>query len=190
MRRSCFPESGGNPTMNIERALSIDGWMSPLELAYLASVASHSSFIAEIGSWMGRSTCAIAANTTGEVFSVDTWAGSYEQGDALNGKDDLWLLRQFQTNTKGLHITPVRKTSLDAARFFFNFGYTFDMIFIDAMHEYDSVYADIKAWMPLLKPGGVLCGHDFHPNWPGVIQAVNELIPSFRVVDTIWTTDI
>jgi len=36
-----------------------------------------------------------------------------------------------------------------------------DLVFIDADHTYDVVLADIRAWFPKVKPGGVLSGHDF-----------------------------
>jgi hypothetical protein len=52
------------------------------------------------------------------------------------------------------------------------------------------VKADILAWMPLLKEGGVMAGHDYDPGWPGVVQAVQELVPNHRVVaGEIWTTE-
>jgi hypothetical protein len=38
-----------------------------------------------------------------------------------------------------------------------------------------------------LREGGVLCGHDYASYHPGVMQAVEELIPSFTVHGTIWT---
>lgn len=37
----------------------------------------------------------------------------------------------------------------------------FDFIFIDANHTYDHVKADIRAWWPKVKPGGILSGHDY-----------------------------
>lgn len=52
-----------------------------------------------------------------------------------------------------------------------------DFVFVDADHTYEGCMADIKAWFPKIKPGGLLCGHDFeHPEYPkwGVAQAVRE----------------
>ena len=36
-----------------------------------------------------------------------------------------------------------------------------DIIFIDADHRYDYVKTDIINYRPKVKPGGILCGHDF-----------------------------
>lgn len=37
---------------------------------------------------------------------------------------------------------------------------TTDLVFVDGGHAYDTVTADIEAWYPSLKPGGVMCFHD------------------------------
>lgn len=170
--------------MNLERALRIEGWMSTPELTYLAETASRHSRIAEVGSWKGRSTAALAANTSGHVTAIDTWEGSYEQGSDF---DPLAVYREFLNNVSGLPVTPVKTES---SRYVSEHpDERFDLIFIDAMHEYTSVKRDIELWLPLLTDGGVICGHDFHPNWTGVVQAVKELIPNYRIVDTIWTTE-
>lgn len=50
----------------------------------------------------------------------------------------------------------------------------FDVIYIDADHLYEPVLADIKAWYPKVKSGGILFGHDYESTWEGVIKAVNE----------------
>jgi len=64
-----------------------------------------------------------------------------------------------------------------------------DLVFIDGDHSYEAVRADIKAWLPTLKPSGVLAGHDFYKPFPGVIQAVTEAF-SWELLewlpDTIW----
>lgn len=49
-----------------------------------------------------------------------------------------------------------------------------DLIFIDAIHLYEDVLEDIAAWLPKLKPDGILAGDDYTPAFQGVIDAVNE----------------
>jgi hypothetical protein len=38
---------------------------------------------------------------------------------------------------------------------------SFDFIYIDAHHSYESVTQDLNTWYPKLRVGGVICGHDF-----------------------------
>jgi hypothetical protein len=64
-----------------------------------------------------------------------------------------------------------------------------DFVFIDASHDYESVMADITAWLPKVRRGGVLAGHDYLlPNFPGVIRAVDEVLGTVRVdhMRTSW----
>jgi len=50
----------------------------------------------------------------------------------------------------------------------------FDIVYIDASHEYEDVKADILSWFPKVKVGGFFCGDDFIHSWPGVKRAVKE----------------
>lgn len=52
-----------------------------------------------------------------------------------------------------------------------------------AGHEYPDVHADITNYLPLLAPGGVMCGHDAGP-FEGVTQAVDELLPGALLYET------
>ncbi len=47
-------------------------------------------------------------------------------------------------------------------------------VYVDAAHDRDSVLADLGAWWPLVRPGGILAGHDFDDTHPGVVAAVTE----------------
>jgi hypothetical protein len=174
--------------INIDIANSITGFMYDVELAWLATQATNRYRIVEIGSWVGRSTRALADNTKGVVTAVDTWDGmdttvtdqrAYDS--VLVGKPEDWLLNQFKNNMRGLkNVRIMQMTSLEAAVALKR--ETFDMIFIDGSHNYEAVKADILAWQPLLAKGGLLCGHDYEPQFPGLIQAVRELLPNAHLV--------
>ena len=65
-------------------------------------------------------------------------------------------------------------------------GGSLDFVFIDASHDYSSVKGDIEYYTPKLKPNGWLCGHDM--DFPGVNQAVNELLPNDHHIgpNNVW----
>jgi Methyltransferase domain len=49
-----------------------------------------------------------------------------------------------------------------------------EFVYIDASHELWEVRRDIAFWWGILRPGGVLAGHDFDPGHPGVMAAVKS----------------
>ncbi len=56
---------------------------------------------------------------------------------------------------------------------------SYDFVFIDASHNYDSVTKDMNVYYELIKPGGLLLGHDYNSRgdrkgWFGVKKAVDE----------------
>lgn len=67
-----------------------------------------------------------------------------------------------------------------------------DFVFIDASHDYESVKADIAAWTPKVKPGGMVLGHDWNPErFPGVIQAVTERFGQPQLFpDHVWGVQV
>lgn len=175
---------------DISYALTVEGWMAEAELRYLARCAVVSPLILEVGSWKGRSTSALAWHTPGLVVAVDTWQGSVEHHAELQGKPTSGLWWAFQQNTSRFdNIWPLHANSLAAAKIISKGPMRFDLIFIDASHDYESVKADIEAWVPLLAPGGVLCGHDYM-RW-GVKNAVRQLVPKHRLIPntSIWSTE-
>jgi len=165
--------------MNISKALEVDGWMNEQELTWLADQASKHHTIVEIGSFLGRSTRALADNTEGTVYAVDYWLGPTEICMAPWDREQLY--DHFCENLSDLidskKVIPIKcnshKVELDVVP---------DMVFIDGDHAYDSVVADIKKWRHL----DFVCGHDY--SWSTVKQAVSELLPGAQSIEgtDIW----
>jgi Methyltransferase domain len=166
----------------LKNALRISGFMHPLELEMMAEKATRAVAIAELGSYMGRTTRAMAENTKGIVYAVDTWEGSPE----LMTEVDLWihyfedpdiLFHEFQRNTADLkNIITVRGKTHDVVNRFAD--ESLDLILIDAAHDYSSVVEDIQDWWPKLKIGGDMVGHDFQDT--EVIAATMNCFPGMR----------
>lgn len=120
---------------------------------------------------------------TPEIVRIDRTRESYNDWDFEKIERDFW-------GNVGEHkdrCTMMRTTSLDAARELD--GQTFDIVFIDALHDFESVRDDIAAWWPRVRPGGVLSGHDFNHKWPGVERAVAEAFDLMQVgvgPDSVW----
>jgi len=64
-----------------------------------------------------------------------------------------------------------------------------DLVFIDALHDYESVMQDISLWWPKVRQGGILAGHDYNHKWPGVERAVADHFNLMGVgvgFDSVW----
>jgi predicted O-methyltransferase YrrM len=54
-------------------------------------------------------------------------------------------------------------------------GDSFDFILIDASHKIRKVTDDLR-WTRLLRAGGVVCLHDYHPSFPGVVRSADRFL--------------
>lgn len=172
-------------------ANKIQGWMSWDELAHLAERARDAKCIVELGSWKGRSTKALAMQTKGKVYAVDSWRGSGD-GDATGVEADkrgaATIKGEFYDNVATLHLNVV---VTDCEHAFAGTALKHvtgevDFAFIDGDHAYEHVKRDIVTCLDLMAPGGIISGHDF--NEAGVEKAVRELLPEASLVvgTSIW----
>ena len=170
---------------------AIQGWFSYKNLyKEIVNKFDSGSKLVEIGTWKGKSASYMAveianSNKNIEFYCVDTWQGSAEHVRELHGDASIinnTLYEDFLLNIKPVShiINPIRSTSIEAAATFED--NSLDFIFIDAAHDYENVKNDLNAWYPKLKPSGIFAGHDYIPNWPGVIQAVNEFCSINRLI--------
>ena len=144
----------------------------------------------EVGSFVGTTAKLAADAGFKQITCIDTWEGGSDPNDWINGlyqREGDRVYETFKANTAGLPVTAIRTTSFDAATTFGNESQ--DVIFLDADHSYEAVKQDIEAWYPKVRPGGVLCGHDYNPDtYPGVKRAVHEMFRGWDifVYDTVW----
>ena len=141
----------------------------------------NDSVMVEVGSWVGRSSTYVASliKESGKnikFYCIDTWEGSEEHQDIIKSlkEQGKTLFDEFQTNILSCgvkdYIIPIKLESIEAAKQFED--ESIDFIHIDAAHDYENVLADIRAWYPKIKPGGLITGDDY--GWEGVYKAVNE----------------
>jgi hypothetical protein len=166
------------PETPVRIAEKIEGWMSHIELSWLSEIAQKMRIIFEIGSYRGRSTYALCSACPGKVYAVD----QFQFGDPEIYESFLKNMANFQ------NLTVLKMKSLEAA-VNGKMPAMADMIFLDADHDYEPFKADIKAWLPRARK--IICGHDYGPAHPGVMQAVKEVFgDSFGVCETIWYVEL
>jgi predicted O-methyltransferase YrrM len=155
-------------------------------LFYITSRLNNPKTIVEIGSWVGVSTCYIAAglasNSKAQIFGVDTFKGSTINETAsiawnksVNNMGGTTLNRFIENITSAgfeKKISPIVSESYDAAK---KWNDKIDFLFIDGDHFYDSVKKDFDAWFPHLTSRGVLAFHDYDEKHPEVVRFVNEV---------------
>jgi predicted O-methyltransferase YrrM len=132
----------------------------------------------ELGTWQGASAIPVARSIRrwgGTLFCVDTWAGDVRQPNAV-GESAPWMLvscaRNIMEAGVGANVRLIPATTQDAAEWWTQ---PIDYLYIDAGHEYYEVRADLREWVPHVRPGGVILGDDYeHRLFPGVKRAWDD----------------
>lgn len=121
---------------------------------------------AEIGVKLGGYSDELLSNWRGaELVSVDPWlsADPDEYVDRSNVSqeefDGYYIKTRERLARHGSRSSIWRMTSVEAAGRVSD--HSFDFVYIDARHDYDSVKEDLEAWCSKVRPGGILAGHDY-----------------------------
>lgn len=174
----------------------IDGWFqwrSAQEEAALWFPAG--SCFVEVGTYLGRSLCSLGevverSGKTFTVIGVDTCRGSGPEGPRRKDYHGAAVTQGGGTFAGALHrnvvecgyadtITLLIADSARAARLFADASV--EWVHLDARHDYASVQADIRAWLPKVRRGGWLSGDDYDAvKWPEVVRAVGEILPGAK----------
>jgi cephalosporin hydroxylase len=132
--------------------------------------------VVELGSWLGASAIAMARSVRrwgGTVTCIDTWAGELnDDGGSPDGKNPLMLwscARAIVQAGVSASVRLIPATTLEAS---LRWTQLIDFLYIDADHSAEGCTADLNAWVPYVRAGGVFAGDDYdHPRYPGVRTA-------------------
>lgn len=177
----------------VQSCYEVPGQTYPRELCWLYDNLASSKVHAEVGVYCGRSLFASCGGmSNARVYAIDM--DSPTCGVPVPGSDWLRLVREATIDELSKLVTNVdiqliTTGSLAAAQQLQRMGVALDSLFIDARHHFEDADADIRAWLPLVRPGGLIAGHDYWSADLGVMRAVNEIFNSdFNVVPNtrIW----
>lgn len=177
---------------------NIEGWFDFEDIyrEMVARVSPPARFV-EVGSFLGKSTSFLGVEiiNSGKAIDldvVDTFLGTPETCSILQEKMGTGsMFQQFKQNTRPIWrvLTVIPFSSLEAALRYED--RTLDFVFLDADHDYAAVSADIRAWLPKIRPGGYLGGHAYLPDWPGVVRAVDEFFGKRKQVrQSSWLVSV
>lgn len=170
------------------------GWSTDILpfLDFIADRVPADGLYVEVGVFLGRSLRFMGSRRPDlRLVAVDPWADGESQGYTGPGEH-----RDFVEAHGGLYnayrelmwrycpsvaerVVDIRGTSADYI------GPIADLVFIDGAHDYESVKADIAHMRKWVRPGGIIAGHDYNPEWQaerdgpddgraGVIMATRE----------------
>jgi hypothetical protein len=150
------------PSRHFEpRIYDVGAWTSHLYFAYDLVAALKPATLVELGVDRGESYFAfcqsVAENKTRtRCFGVDSWQGDQHAG----GYDETTFAQvaaHNRANYEGFSAL-IRSRFEEALDFFL--GESIDVLHLDGLHTEAAVRYDLEAWLPMLRPGGLLLLHD------------------------------
>lgn len=122
--------------------------MTPNNRLELFTLQPKQAKCVEVGTRYGDLALEVAESRKDiSLTIVDSWEGKFADAEPI--------CRQKMPPWVQIH----KGSSTEAAKFFN--AKSLDFVYIDAAHDYQNVKADIEAWWPTIKSGGMLGGHDY-----------------------------
>ena len=149
-------------------------------LLFLKQQIPENSLVVEIGVLHGDfSELILNILSPSKLFLVDPYIineNTYSDGLTTSYStehDYVSILRRFQSQIYNKQIIIDKNYSYISVNKYTD-G-TIDAVYLDGSHLYEDVKKDLNDWLPKLKEGSLICGHDYvNISNFGVIQAVDE----------------
>jgi len=161
--------------------LSIPGQMSEGELRgieHLARKVPKGGSVVEVGSLFGLSsyTWATTVDPSVKIHCIDPWIR------------EPWVIEQVEKKIRGcpeFSLVAFKHFTKDCANIvahqgfspqhFRNWNEPIDIFFDDALHHNPFIRESLQFWRTKVRPGGIICGHDYCQRWPDVMNEANAL---------------
>lgn len=162
--------------------------LKPLrEICEYIGETSNKSMV-EIGCYAGEST-EVWCDNFSYVTCIDPWLDGkgYDENDIASQRMSDEIEKQFDNRLSRFdNYSKMKDFSYNVADNFED--ESLDFVYIDGEHTYKGVKKDIELFMPKVKNGGFIGGHDYKPKWKGVMEAVNESFgqPEKTFSDSSW----
>jgi len=178
--------------------------MSDIDLDALSQVAKlipSGAIAVEVGSRLGGSARAIIEHAQGikRLYCLDPeWNGTSTIGINDPWMDNLrgfWKLDQYQTCLEFAQhymrdYPQVRLLPFASPDDIQWWREPVDFMFEDSSHENPQLRATLDFWVPLVKSGGIIAGHDYARHWTDVVHEVDALSArlgaAVQVQGTVW----
>jgi predicted O-methyltransferase YrrM len=144
----------------------------------------------EIGSYQGESTTLFALKfNPKELYAVDPFVNGYDEFDGSSTGDFTNVVHNFNLRISQYqcinHIKDFSYAVLD--KFEDN---SLDFVYVDGDHTYEGVVRDIKMYLPKIKVGGFIAGHDLGRE--SVTKALRNQLGEVdaRFEDSSWVVQV
>jgi hypothetical protein len=137
---------------------------------------------AEIGVQRGEFSKVILNGWNGHLFLIDSWQKleNYEDIANVSNESQSFNLEQTKINVSQHteRYTIIKDLSHAASKLFQD--QSLDLVYLDADHSYNGVIQDLTCWLPKVRMGGMICGHDYlDGNLPEGIFGVKSAVLDF-----------
>jgi len=134
---------------------------------------------AEIGVLDGRHSRIMMENVPGlKLFCIDPWVAFNRMSEEKIAK----IYKRCQDRLKNYDVEYMRMTSMEAIEKIPD--RSLDFVYIDGLHEFDSIMMDLIHWSKKVRFGGIVAGHDYFANYQmGVMDAANAYTGAHNIND-------
>jgi hypothetical protein len=175
--------------MQVTHYRQIPGFFSDADFTAIDQVVAQlpaEGSLIEIGCLMGRSTTGwaeslVKAGKTFDIHAIDSFTSRYrEYSSALEGDPE--LIRRVLTTEQSQEALfaeftrPYPNITYSKMRFSTSFewaGRNLQCVFEDSDHAEATLTVALPYWWAMLEAGGILCGHDYHPEHQAVVRCVD-----------------
>lgn len=138
----------------------------------------------EVGTWRGQfAEILLKANPALQLYCVDPWKtyGGYTDFKSQDSLD--WSYQRARKRLAPYNCSLMRMPSLEGMDHFAEGSV--DFVYIDGNHDFPNVVQDIHGWLPKVRVGGILAGHDYrrciNQHNMHVYEAVNGYTASYHI---------